>query len=93
MIKELLKPILVRKLLTLVSLPLTGFWGRICIKLVEILIDKIIFPALDAMVDEGFLFIREKELKAKLKKYMEANTDEEFDEAFDNLIAGSKYRV
>ena len=64
--------------------------GRIVAYAVKLFVSKVIFPALRALSAQGFLFIREKELKAKLKKYMEANTNEEFDDAFDDLIAGSK---
>ena len=90
MFKEVLKPILIKQFLSWASLPMTGFWGKIWYKLAEKLITNIIFPAFDALIAEGFLFIRKKELEAKLKKYKEATTDEEFDDTFDDLIAGSK---
>ena len=90
MFKEVLKPILIQKLLFWASLPTTGFWGKICYALAEKLVTSIIFPAFEALIADGFLFLRKKELEAKLKKYMEAATDEEFNDAFDTLISGSK---
>ena len=69
----------------------TGFWGAIVAKLVLIFLDKVVIPALEDMKEEGFLFLRKKELERKLREYIEASTDEEFDAAFDNLIKSSRY--
>lgn len=92
-LKDTIKSLLVNQILKATSLPIVGFWGSISVKVVEILVSKILFPGLEALAAEGFLFIREKELKAKLKEYMEAQTNEDFDESFDNLISGSKFKL
>ena len=70
------KKILAYALKTL-GLAATGFWGKVAIKIVGLVVDKLIIPAFIDLKNEGFLFLRKQELKKKLKKYMEAETSED----------------
>jgi hypothetical protein len=69
-----------------------GIKAKIIIKLINLIFDKIISPFLEDIKNEGLLIIRKKELKKKLQRYINAKTDKEFDDAFDDLIAGSTFK-
>jgi len=87
-----IKKTILAKLLSAIGLT-AGFWATLVTKLFCVFWDRVILPALEQLIREGMLFVRRKDLEKKLKKYMEAMTDEEFDEAFDNLLRGSKLRI
>jgi hypothetical protein len=89
---ELLKAKAIKYAITSLGIVATGVWGKICIYAIEVFFDKLVMPALEDMKEEGLLFIREKELRHKLKEYVNARNDQEFDRTFDDLIGGSRMR-
>lgn len=86
---DCIKNAIIKYVLSSLSLVATGFWGGVVAKIVGLLVDKIIIPAMMALKEEGLLFIRKEQLKKKLEKYLGSQTDEEFDRNFDDLIAGN----
>lgn len=75
--------------LSLTSFAVTGFWGKIIAKVVGLFVDKIVIPAIRGLKDDALLFLRKEDLKKKLKKYLNSETEDEFDQNFDDLISGS----
>lgn len=66
-----------------------GLWFNLLSWLIKKIFKWLIGPAIEDMEHEGYRVYREKELRKKLEAYKEANTNEEQDAAFDNLISGS----
>lgn len=79
------KKVLAYALVTLKLSP-GGFWAYLVTKVLTLIIDKLVIPALKDLKEEGFLFLRKKDLEKKVKKYLESETEDEFDQNFDDLI-------
>jgi hypothetical protein len=89
---DLLKDVLGRFLLNLAPSIIGTFWGGLVLKVVGVIVDKFIMPALEDYYGEVMCMVRAKELDKKVEKYVIATSNEEIDTAFDDLLSGSKFK-
>lgn len=57
--------------------------------IIKLTINYLIWPALENMLGYGALIYRKQVLATKVEAFKEAQTNEDLDSAFDNLISGS----
>lgn len=67
---------------------LIGPLGWFCKAAVKALVKYLIWPAFGDLLGEGAYLIREDKIAEKVTAYEGAQTDEEIDSAFDNLLSG-----
>jgi hypothetical protein len=86
---ELLRKKMLLLIATNIAIP---FWGKLVAIIANWVVDKFIIPLMSDGELEIIAWVKKKELHTKVVKYDEAQTDEETDEAFDDLLSGSRVR-
>jgi hypothetical protein len=88
----LLKNLIINIILKALPSAFGPFWVKIIVAAITFIFDKFIIPCVEDLELDAIVFVKKQELRRKVIKYEKSETDEEFNDSFDNLISGSKVR-
>jgi hypothetical protein len=86
LVRDIILKLIMRALPTLVGTP----WMTAILFVAGWIFDKFLVPLGKDLEMEAIVFVKKQELKRKVYRYEQAQTDQEFDDAFDTLIGSSK---
>lgn len=67
-----------------------GFWFKVVSFAVKLLFKHVVKPAAEDLMAEGYLFLRKQALAKKVEEFKNAQTPDEADEAFANMLGAPR---